>query len=70
MMADLWRRNLLFKAKYQPANSRSGYGGYERHNIEVGGRMHSEDAKIADLIGEHLTKKKTTKWKGEGTNGE
>jgi hypothetical protein len=58
MRANLWRKNLLFKAKSQLANSRSGYEGYERHNIEVGGQMHSGETKIADLVGEHLKKKK------------
>jgi hypothetical protein len=57
MMADLWRRKLLFKAKTQPANNSSGHGGYERHNTEVGGWMHSGETKIADMIGEHLQKK-------------
>jgi hypothetical protein len=55
MMANLKRekKKLLFKAKTQPANS-SNQGGDERHIMEVDGRMHNEDAKIADIVGEHL----------------
>jgi len=52
MRVDLWRIKLLFKAKTQPVNNSSGQGEDERHNTEVDGRMHSEDAKIADLVGE------------------
>jgi hypothetical protein len=60
MRVDLWRIKLLFKAKTQPVNNSSGQGEDERHNTEVDGRMHSEDAKIADLVGEYLqTKEKT-----------
>jgi hypothetical protein len=50
MRADLKRRKLLFKIKTQPTNSGSGQGGDERHNTKVDGRMHSGDAKIADLV--------------------
>jgi hypothetical protein len=57
MRADLWRRKLLFKAKIQPANSNSSHGGDKRHNTEEDGRMHCEDVKIDDLIGEHLQTK-------------
>jgi hypothetical protein len=57
-MADLKRIKLLFKAKTQSANSSSGQGKDERHNIEVDGRMHNGKAKIAeDLVGEHLQTK-------------
>jgi len=47
------------KKKKQPANSNSDHEGYERHNTEVDGRMHSGESKIADLIGEHLQTKKS-----------
>jgi hypothetical protein len=54
MIAYLKRRKLLFKAKIQPANSSCDQRRDEWHITEVDGRMHSEDAKIADLVGEHL----------------
>jgi hypothetical protein len=44
----------LFKAKTQPANNSSGHEGDERHNTKVDERMHSEDAKIVDIVGKHL----------------
>jgi hypothetical protein len=50
MRVDLWRRKLLFKAKTQPGNSSSGHGKDERHNTEVDRRIHSGEAKIADLV--------------------
>jgi hypothetical protein len=50
MRSDLWRIKLLFKAKTQPANSSSDHEGYEWHNTEVDGRMHSEDVKIIIII--------------------
>jgi hypothetical protein len=37
--------------------------------MEVDRRMHSGDAKIADLVGEHLQTKKS-EWEGEGVNKE
>jgi hypothetical protein len=70
MKADLEReRNFLFKTKNinkQPASSSSGRGGDELHNSVEGGRMHSEEANIADLVGEHLQILKKTKTKGVG----
>jgi hypothetical protein len=66
MRANLWKRKLLFKGKTQPANSSSDHGGDERHNTEVNGRMHSGDAKIADLVGEHLQTKEKKKPKNRG----
>jgi ribosomal protein L23 len=54
MRADLKKIKLLFKVKTQPVNSASGQGGDEQHSMEVGRRMHSEEAKIANLVGEHL----------------
>jgi hypothetical protein len=53
MRANIWKIKLLFKTKTQPVNSSSGHGGVERHNIEVDGRMHSEEAKIVDLVRKH-----------------
>jgi hypothetical protein len=50
-------KTLIQSKKYESANS-SCHRRYERHNTEVDGRMHSEDAKIADMIGKHLKKKK------------
>jgi len=58
MMADLWRRKLLFKTKTQPANNNSDHGGDEWHNTKVDGRMHNCGSKIVDLVSEHLPKKK------------
>jgi hypothetical protein len=58
MMTNLWRVKLLFKAKIQPANSSNSHGGDERHNTEVDGQMHSRNAKIIDLVGKYLKKKK------------
>jgi hypothetical protein len=66
MRADLWRRKLLLKVKMQPANSNSNHGWDERHNTEVNGRMHSEDAKIADMVGVHLQTKEKTRMGGRG----
>jgi hypothetical protein len=57
MKANLKRRKLLFKAKTQLVNSCSGQVGDERHSTKVDGLMHSEDAKNADLGGEHLQRK-------------
>jgi len=57
MRVDLQRRKLLFKAKIQSANNNSSQGGDEQHSTEVDERMHSGDAKIADLVGEHLQTK-------------
>jgi hypothetical protein len=51
MRVDLQRRKLLFKAKIQSANNNSSQGGDEQHSTEVDERMHSGDAKIADLVG-------------------
>jgi hypothetical protein len=36
----------------------------ERHSMELDGRVHSRDAKIADLIWEHLQMKEKTKIEG------
>jgi hypothetical protein len=65
-MVDLKRRKLLFEAKTQPTNNSSCQGGDERHIMKVDGRMHSRDAKIADLVGEHLQTKEKTKMGGGG----
>jgi hypothetical protein len=71
MRADLWRRKLSFKAKTQPGKSINNHREDERHNTEVNGRMHSGEAKIADLVREHLQiKKKIKKKKGEGRSEE
>jgi hypothetical protein len=60
MRANLKRIKLLFKVKTQPSSSDNSQGGDERQNTEVDGQMHSEEAKFADLVGEHLqTKEKT-----------
>jgi hypothetical protein len=65
MRADLWKIKLLFKTKTQPASSSSDHGRDERHNTKVDGRMYSEDAKIANLVGEHLkTKEKNQNRRG------
>jgi hypothetical protein len=64
MMTNLKRKKkkeLLFKTKTQPANSNNDQGGDERHNIEVNRRMHSGDAKIADLVRKHLQSKEKTR---------
>jgi hypothetical protein len=61
MRADVKRIKLLFKTKTQPANSSSGQRGDEWHNTEVCERMHNEEVKIANLIGEHLQPKEKTK---------
>jgi hypothetical protein len=66
MMADLKRRTLLFKIKIQSANSSSGKGGDKRHNTKVDGRMHSGEAKIANLVEEYLQTKEKTRMGGEG----
>jgi hypothetical protein len=65
MRADLSRRKLLFKAKSQPANSSICYGGDAQYNTEVDERMHREDVKITDLVGEHLQTKEKTRM-GDG----
>jgi len=57
-MTDLKRRKLLFKVKTQPVNNSSNQRGDERHSTYVNERMHSKDAKIADLVGKHKKKKK------------
>jgi hypothetical protein len=54
MRAYLKRRKLLFKIKTQPANNSSGQEGDDQHSTKVDGRMHNGEAKIADLVGEHL----------------
>jgi hypothetical protein len=54
MRADLWRRKLLFKAKRQLSKNNSDHRRDERHNTKVDERMHSEDAKIVDIVGKHL----------------
>jgi hypothetical protein len=64
MRADIKRIKLLFKAKIQPAKSSSSQGGDERHNTVVYGCMHSGEAKITDLIGEHLQTIEKTKMGG------
>jgi len=61
MRADLKGIKLLFETKTQSAKS-SSQRGNERHITEVDGWMHSEEVKIADLVGEHLqTKEKINK---------
>jgi len=71
MKAYLKRRKLLIKVKTQSANNSSGQEGDDRHTTEVDGRMHSGEAKIADLIREHLQiKEKKSEWEGEGWSGE
>jgi hypothetical protein len=57
MRVDLERRNLLFKTKNtnkQLVSSSSGRGEDERHNTMEGGQTHSREAKVADLVREHL----------------
>jgi hypothetical protein len=61
---DLQIRKLLFKAKTQPANNKSGQGGDERHITEVDGRMHSGDAKNSDLVEKHLKTKEKIRMEG------
>jgi hypothetical protein len=63
MRVDLERKKLLFKTKNtnKQSASNSGRRGDEQHNTVEGGRMHSGDAKVANLVGEHL--KKSTKKK-------
>jgi hypothetical protein len=46
-------KKFLFKAKTRPTSRSGGHGGDERYNTKVDGQMHSGDAKIVDLIGEH-----------------
>jgi hypothetical protein len=53
MRTNLKRKKLLFKAKTQLTNSCSGHGRDERHSTKVDGLMHSREAKIADMDGEH-----------------
>lgn len=57
MMTDLKIRKFLFKAKTQLTNSSSGQRENEQHITEIDGRMHSENVKIVDLIGEHIQTK-------------
>jgi hypothetical protein len=64
MRANLWRKLLLFKTKTQPTNNSNGHRGLKRHNTEVDGQMHSGEAKIVDLVGEHLQIKEITKMRG------
>jgi len=66
MEVDLQRRKLLFKAKTQPANNNNNQGEGEWHNTEVVRRMHIRDAKITDLVGEHLQTKEKTRVRGGG----
>jgi hypothetical protein len=57
MQAYPERRNLLFKSKNtnkQLVRSRSGQREDEQYNIVEGGRMHSREAEVTDLVGEHL----------------
>jgi hypothetical protein len=63
MMTDLNIIKLLFKAKL--SNSSNGQGRDKRYNTKIDGRMHSWDAKIADMVGKHLQTKEKTKM-GEG----
>jgi hypothetical protein len=65
-MVDLKRRKLLFEAKTQPTNNSRCQGGDERHIMEVDGRMHSRNVKIANLVGKHLQAKEKTKMGGGG----
>lgn len=58
MRIDPKRRKLLFKAKTQSANNRSGQRGDERHSTEVDRWMHNGEAKIANLVRKHLQTKK------------
>jgi hypothetical protein len=65
MALHLERRNLLFKTKNtnkQPASS-SGQGGDEQYNIVEGGRTHSREAKVADLVEKHLQTQRKIKKK-------
>jgi hypothetical protein len=64
MMIDLKKRKLLFKTKTQSANN-NGQRGDVRHIMEVDRRMHSEDAKITNLVEEHLQTKEKTKMRCE-----
>lgn len=66
MRADQKRRKLLFRVKTQLANSSSGQGGDKWHITEVYGRMHSGDAKIANLVGEYLQPKEKIRIGGGG----
>jgi hypothetical protein len=50
MMADLWRKKSLFKAKTQPSNTSNGHGGDERHKTVVDGRMNSREVKIISQL--------------------
>jgi hypothetical protein len=68
----LERRNLLFKTKNtnkQPASS-SGQGGDEQYNIVEGGRTHSREAKVADLVEKHLQTQRKRKIKNRRRWGE
>jgi hypothetical protein len=42
-------------------NSSSGHRGDEQHNTKVDEDMHSREAKIIELVGEHLQTKEKTK---------
>jgi hypothetical protein len=64
MKTDLKRRKLLFKIKTQPTNRSSDQGRDEWHNTEVDERMHSGEAKNADLVGEHIQAKEITRMGG------
>jgi hypothetical protein len=50
-------KKLLFKIKTQLANSSRGHERDEQHNTEVDERMRNGDAKIVDLVEEHLQTK-------------
>jgi hypothetical protein len=70
MRANLKRKKLLFKVKTQPTNSSSSQGEDERHNTNVNGWIHNGEAKITDLIREHLqTKKKNQNERGRVGEG-
>jgi hypothetical protein len=58
--------NSYSKQKHtQPANNNSDHEGDERHNTKVDERMYNREAKITDLVEEHLEiKEKTKKWGG------
>jgi hypothetical protein len=64
MRTDLKRRKLLFKAKMQLVNNSIIQRGVERHNTNIDERKHSGDAKIADLVREHLQTKEKTRMGG------
>jgi hypothetical protein len=74
MRTDLKRIKLLFKTKTktktQPANNSNGQGGDEWYSTEVNWWMHNGDAKIVDLIEEHLQTKEKLEWKEDGKSVE